>query len=110
MLEYVSPELAWDVVKGLVAGAASLALQAVGPRAFRALKSFRALKRYQARRRAQKAARAFSSESLPRAGRGEDSGSREEGASKQETRAPVPTPSERGPEMHALTCQSTMTS
>ena len=104
MLEYVSPELAWDVVKGLVAGAASLALQAVGPRAFRALK------RHQARRRARKAARAFSSESLPRAGRGEDSGSREEGASKQETRAPVPTPSERGPEMHALTCQSTMTS
>ena len=109
MLEYVSPELAWDVVKGLVAGAASLALQAVGPRALRALKSFRALKRHQARRRARNA-RAFSSESLPRAGRGEDSGSREEGASKQETRAPVPTPSERGPEMHALTCQSTMTS
>ena len=105
MLEYFSPELAWDVVKGLVAGGASLALQAVGPRAFRALKSFRALRRFQARRRARKVARAFSSESLPRAGRGVDSGSREEGASKQETRAPVPTPSERGPKMHALTCQ-----
>jgi hypothetical protein len=102
MWEYFLPDLAFDVVKGLIAGAASLALQVVAPR------SLRALKRYRARWLARKAARASSSESLPRTGRGAgtssreenaskgtrafssevDTGSREENASKQETRAP----------------------
>jgi len=42
-----------------------------------------------------KYARAFSSESLPRIGCGVGTGLREENASKQETRAPVPIQSER---------------
>jgi hypothetical protein len=105
MWEYFLPDLAFDVVKGLIAGCASLALQAVGPR------SLRALKRYRARWRAQKAERAVSSESLPRTGCGVGSDSREEkasgeeNASEQETRAPVPIQSERGPEEHAASYQ-----
>ena len=39
---YFWPDLAFDLVKGLVAGAASLALQVVAPMTFRALKRFRA--------------------------------------------------------------------
>jgi len=39
---YFWPDLAFDLVKGLVAGAASLALQAVAPTTLRALKRFRA--------------------------------------------------------------------
>jgi hypothetical protein len=42
MWEYFWPDLAFDVVKGLVAGSASLALQAVAPGAVRAWKRFRA--------------------------------------------------------------------
>ena len=38
---YVWPDLAVDVIKGLVAGGASLALQAVAPMTLRALKQFR---------------------------------------------------------------------
>jgi hypothetical protein len=38
---YFWPDLAFDVVKGLVAGGASLALQAVAPMTLRALKRFR---------------------------------------------------------------------
>jgi hypothetical protein len=41
MWEYFWSDLAFDFVKGLVAGGASLALQAVVPRTFRALKRFR---------------------------------------------------------------------
>jgi hypothetical protein len=77
MWEYFLPDLAFDVVKGLIAGAASLALQVVAPR------SLRALKRYRARWLARKAARASSSESLPRTGRGAGTSSREENASKE---------------------------
>jgi hypothetical protein len=50
---YFWPDLAFDVVKGLVAGGASLALQAVAPKTFRALKRFRA--RWSARKAARKA-------------------------------------------------------
>ena len=50
---YFWPELAFDLVKGLVAGGASLALQAVAPVTLRALKRFRA--RWSARRAARKA-------------------------------------------------------
>jgi hypothetical protein len=42
MWEYFGPDLALDFVKGLVAGAASLAFQALAPRTIRALKRFRA--------------------------------------------------------------------
>jgi hypothetical protein len=55
MWEYFWPDLAFDVVKGLIAGGASLALQAVAPRTFRALKRFRA--RWSARKAARKAVR-----------------------------------------------------
>ena len=51
---YFWPELAFDLVKGLVAGGASLALQAVAPVTLRALKRFRA--RWSARKAARKAA------------------------------------------------------
>jgi hypothetical protein len=42
MWEYFGPDLALDVLKGLVAGAASLVFQVLAPRALRALKRFRA--------------------------------------------------------------------
>ena len=42
MWDYFGPDLAFDVVKGLVAGAASLALQVLAPRTLRTLKRFRA--------------------------------------------------------------------
>jgi hypothetical protein len=50
---YFWPELAFDLVKGLVAGGASLALQAVAPATLRALKRFRA--HWSARKAARKA-------------------------------------------------------
>ena len=55
MWEYFGPDLAFDFVKGLVAGGASLAFQAVAPRTFCALKRFRA--RWSARKAARKADR-----------------------------------------------------
>ena len=42
MFENILPDLGIVFVKGLVAGGASLALQAVAPRTLRALKRFRA--------------------------------------------------------------------
>jgi len=42
MWEYFGPDLALDFIKGLVAGGASLAFQALAPRTFRALKRLRA--------------------------------------------------------------------
>ena len=55
MWEYFGPDFAFDVVKGVVAGIASLAFQVVAPRTFRAAKQFRA--RWVARRAARRAAR-----------------------------------------------------
>jgi hypothetical protein len=55
MWEYFWPDLAFDFVKGLVAGGASLALQAVAPRTLRALRRLRA--RWFARKAAKKAGR-----------------------------------------------------
>jgi hypothetical protein len=55
MWAYFWPDLAFDLVKGLVAGGASLALQAVAPMTLRALKRFRA--RWSARKAARKASR-----------------------------------------------------
>ena len=52
---YFGPELAFDLVKGLVAGAASMALQVVAPMTVRAVKRLRA--RWSARRAARKASR-----------------------------------------------------
>jgi hypothetical protein len=52
---YFGPELAFDLVKGLVAGTASLALQVVAPIAVRAVRRLRA--RWYERRAARKAAR-----------------------------------------------------
>jgi len=51
MWQYLWPDMAYNLVKGLVAGGASLALQSIAPSALRGLK------RLQARRRARKAAR-----------------------------------------------------
>ena len=50
---YFWPDLGFDLVKGLVAGGASLALQAVAPVTLRALKRFRT--RWSARKAARKA-------------------------------------------------------
>jgi len=50
---YFWPDLAFDLVKGLVAGGASLALQAVAPVTLRAYKRLRA--RWSARKAARKA-------------------------------------------------------
>jgi hypothetical protein len=50
---YFWPDFAFDLVKGLVAGGASLALQVVAPATLRALKRFRA--RWAARKAARKA-------------------------------------------------------
>ncbi|MDA9439698.1 hypothetical protein XH98_11270 [Bradyrhizobium sp. CCBAU 51745] len=55
MWEYFGPDFAFDVVKGVVAGIASLAFQVAAPRTFRAAKQFRA--RWVARRTARRAAR-----------------------------------------------------
>jgi hypothetical protein len=55
MWEYFWPDLAFDIVKGLIAGGASLALQAVAPKTLRALTRFRA--RWSARKAARKARR-----------------------------------------------------
>jgi hypothetical protein len=55
MWEYYWPDFAFDFVKGLVAGGASLALQAVAPRTLCALKRFQA--RWFARKAARKAGR-----------------------------------------------------
>jgi hypothetical protein len=52
---YFWPDFAFDLVKGLVAGGASLALQAVAPMTLRALKRFRA--RWSARKAARKLTR-----------------------------------------------------
>ena len=54
MWEYFGPDFAFDVVKGMVAGIASMAFQVVAPRTFRAAKQFRA--RWVARRAARQAA------------------------------------------------------
>jgi hypothetical protein len=53
--EYFGPDFAFDVVKGVVAGIASMAFQVVAPRTFRAAKRFRA--RWVARKAARQAAR-----------------------------------------------------
>jgi hypothetical protein len=50
---YFWPDLAFDLVKGLVAGGASMALQAVAPMTLRAFKRFRG--RWSARKAARKA-------------------------------------------------------
>ena len=55
MWEYFVPDFAFDVVKGVVAGIASMAFQVVAPRTFRAAKQFRA--RWVARKAARQAAR-----------------------------------------------------
>ncbi|MDA9521127.1 hypothetical protein XI06_12225 [Bradyrhizobium sp. CCBAU 11434] len=55
MWKYVGSDFAFDVVKGMVAGIASMAFQVVAPRTFRAAKQFRA--RWVARRAARQAAR-----------------------------------------------------
>lgn len=52
---YFGPDLAFDVLKGLVAGVASMALQVVAPMTVRAVKQLRA--RWLARRAAKKASR-----------------------------------------------------
>lgn len=52
---YFWPDFAFDLVKGLVAGSASLALQAVAPMTLRAVRRFRA--RWAARRAARNADR-----------------------------------------------------
>ena len=55
MWQYFGPDIAFDVVKGVVAGIASLAVQVAAPRTFRAARQFRA--RWAARRAARDAAR-----------------------------------------------------
>ena len=55
MWQYFGPDFAFDVVKGVVAGAASLVFQVVAPRTIHAAKQFRA--RWVARRAAREAAR-----------------------------------------------------
>lgn len=55
MWEYFGPDFAFDVVKGVVAGIASMAFQVVAPRTFRAAKQLRA--RWVARKAARRATR-----------------------------------------------------
>ena len=55
MWEYFGPDFAFDVVKGMVAGIASMAFQVVAPWTVRAAKQFRA--RLVARKAARQAAR-----------------------------------------------------
>jgi hypothetical protein len=54
MWQYLWSDLAFDLAKGLIAGGASLALQAVAPTMLRALKKVRA--RWAARKAARKPA------------------------------------------------------
>jgi HAMP domain-containing protein len=56
MLQYLGTDFALDLVKGLVVGGASLALQALVPRTLRALRRLRA--RLSARKPARKPGRA----------------------------------------------------
>jgi hypothetical protein len=67
MWEYFGPDFAFDVVKGVVAGIASLAVQVVAPRSFRAATRFRA--RWVARRAARQAARQARRNAVARDGR-----------------------------------------
>jgi hypothetical protein len=53
MWEYFWPDVAFDIVKGVIAGGASIAVQAVFPRTVRVFKRFRA--RWFARKAARKA-------------------------------------------------------
>jgi hypothetical protein len=55
MWQYFGPDFAFDVVKGVVAGIASMAFQVVAPRTFRAVRQARA--RWVARRAARRARR-----------------------------------------------------
>ena len=55
MWEYFGPDFAYNVVKGVVAGIASMAFQVVAPRTVRAVRQARA--RWAARRTARRAAR-----------------------------------------------------
>lgn len=55
MWEYFGPDFAFDVVKGMVAGIASMAFQVVAPRTERAARQFCA--RWVARRAARRATR-----------------------------------------------------
>ena len=55
MWEYFGPDFAFDVVKGVVAGIASMAFQVVAPRTFHAARRFRA--RWVARKAERKARR-----------------------------------------------------
>ena len=67
MWQYFGPDFAFDLVKGVVAGIASLAVQVVAPRTFRAAKQFRA--RWAARRAARQAARQARRDAVARDGR-----------------------------------------
>ena len=67
MWEYFGPDFAYNVVKGVVAGIASMAFQVVAPRTFRAAKQFRA--RRVARRAARRAARQARRNALANDGR-----------------------------------------
>ena len=55
MWAYFGPDFAFDVMKGVVAGMASMVVQVVAPRTFRVAKQFRA--RWVARRAARQEAR-----------------------------------------------------
>jgi hypothetical protein len=66
MWQYFGPDFAFDLVKGVVAGIASLAVQVVAPRSFRAAKQFRA--RWVARRAARQAARQARRDAVARDG------------------------------------------
>ena len=67
MWEHFGPDFAFDVVKGVVAGIASMAFQVVAPRTFRAVRQFRA--RWVARRAARRAARQARRDALANDGR-----------------------------------------
>lgn len=67
MWEYFGPDFAFDVMKGVVAGIASLAVQVVAPRSLRAAKQFRAC--WVARRAARQAARRAQRNAMPKDGR-----------------------------------------
>ena len=67
MWEFFGPDFAYNVVKGVVAGIASMAFQVVAPRTFRAAKQFRA--RRVARRAARQAARRARRNAVARGGR-----------------------------------------
>ena len=67
MWEYFGPDFAFDLMKGVVAGIASMAVQLVAPRTFRAAKQLRA--RWVARRAARQAARQARRDAVARDGR-----------------------------------------